>query len=87
VLELFCLWSNYLIFCIFVASLVFSGLLQWGAHSWHRKSILQVRDNILFGSKYEPSRYGKAIDVTALQHDLDLFTVKRIPFSLPNASV
>uniref|UniRef100_A0A3N7H7C5 ABC-type xenobiotic transporter n=2 Tax=Populus trichocarpa TaxID=3694 RepID=A0A3N7H7C5_POPTR len=32
-----------------------------------------VRDNILFGSKYEPSRYGKAIDVTALQHDLDLF--------------
>ncbi|XP_061984251.1 ABC transporter C family member 12-like [Populus nigra] len=33
-----------------------------------------VRDNILFGSKYEPSRYGKAIDVTALQHDLDLFT-------------
>jgi hypothetical protein len=44
---------------------------------------LQVRDNILFGSKYEPSRYGKAIDVTALQHDLDLFTVKRIPFSLP----
>ncbi|KAJ6292464.1 hypothetical protein OIU78_024607 [Salix suchowensis] len=33
-----------------------------------------VRDNILFGLKYEPSRYGKAIDVTALQHDLDLLT-------------
>ncbi|KAJ6885754.1 ABC transporter C family member 12-like isoform X4 [Populus alba x Populus x berolinensis] len=33
-----------------------------------------VRDNILFGSKYEPSRYGQAIDATALQHDLDLFT-------------
>ncbi|XP_073264842.1 ABC transporter C family member 12-like isoform X2 [Populus alba] len=31
-----------------------------------------VRDNILFGSEYEPSRYMKAIDVTALQHDLDL---------------
>ncbi|CAK7350709.1 unnamed protein product [Dovyalis caffra] len=31
-----------------------------------------VRDNILFGSEYEPSRYWKAIDVTALQHDLDL---------------
>ncbi|XP_011043294.1 PREDICTED: ABC transporter C family member 12-like isoform X3 [Populus euphratica] len=33
-----------------------------------------VRENILFGSKYEPSRYGKAIEVTALQQDLDLFT-------------
>ncbi|XP_073264847.1 ABC transporter C family member 12-like isoform X5 [Populus alba] len=31
-----------------------------------------VRDNILFGLEYEPSRYMKAIDVTALQHDLDL---------------
>lgn len=41
---------------------------------------LQVRDNILFGSEYEPSRYWKAIDVTALQHDLDLLPVKCIPF-------
>lgn len=31
-----------------------------------------VRDNILFGSAIEPSRYEKAIDVTALRHDLDL---------------
>ncbi|XP_020536049.1 ABC transporter C family member 2 isoform X2 [Jatropha curcas] len=31
-----------------------------------------VRDNILFGSKYESTRYWQAIDVTALQHDLDL---------------
>ncbi|CAK7350707.1 unnamed protein product [Dovyalis caffra] len=31
-----------------------------------------VRDNILFGSEYEPSRYWKAVDVTALEHDLDL---------------
>ncbi|KAJ6364107.1 hypothetical protein OIU76_029117 [Salix suchowensis] len=31
-----------------------------------------VRDNILFGSEFEPSRYWKAIDVTALLHDLDL---------------
>ncbi|KAK9267317.1 hypothetical protein L1049_009740 [Liquidambar formosana] len=31
-----------------------------------------VRDNILFGSVYEASRYEKAIDVTALRHDLDL---------------
>ncbi|CAN1821617.1 ABC transporter C family member 2 [Linum perenne] len=31
-----------------------------------------VRDNILFGSRFDSSRYGKAIDVTALQHDLDL---------------
>ncbi|POO04133.1 ATP-binding cassette containing protein [Trema orientale] len=31
-----------------------------------------VRDNILFGSAFEPARYEKAIDVTALRHDLDL---------------
>ncbi|KAJ6738070.1 ABC TRANSPORTER C FAMILY MEMBER 11-RELATED [Salix koriyanagi] len=31
-----------------------------------------VRDNIIFGSEFEPSRYWKAIDVTALLHDLDL---------------
>ncbi|PSS35050.1 ABC transporter C family member 2 like [Actinidia chinensis var. chinensis] len=31
-----------------------------------------VRENILFGSDYEAPRYWKAIDVTALQHDLDL---------------
>ncbi|CAL5364389.1 unnamed protein product [Camellia sinensis] len=31
-----------------------------------------VRENILFGSNFEPARYWKAIDVTALQHDLDL---------------
>ncbi|XP_028799285.1 ABC transporter C family member 12 isoform X1 [Neltuma alba] len=31
-----------------------------------------VRENILFGSKFEYERYQKAIDVTALQHDIDL---------------
>ncbi|RVW39449.1 ABC transporter C family member 1 [Vitis vinifera] len=31
-----------------------------------------VRGNILFGSPFEAVRYEKAIDVTALQHDLDL---------------
>ncbi|KAK7322538.1 hypothetical protein VNO77_25923 [Canavalia gladiata] len=31
-----------------------------------------VRENILFGSKFEHERYWKAIDVTALQHDLNL---------------
>ncbi|XVF09346.1 hypothetical protein REPUB_Repub07fG0084500 [Reevesia pubescens] len=31
-----------------------------------------VRDNILFGSPFESARYEKAIDVTALQHDLEL---------------
>lgn len=35
----------------------------------------QVRDNILFGSVFEPTRYEKAIDVTVLQHDLDLLHV------------
>ncbi|XP_052179623.1 ABC transporter C family member 12-like isoform X3 [Diospyros lotus] len=31
-----------------------------------------VRENILFGSNFEPDRYWKSIYVTALQHDLDL---------------
>ncbi|KDP34963.1 hypothetical protein JCGZ_09251 [Jatropha curcas] len=31
-----------------------------------------VRDNILFGSAFDSARYQKAIDVTSLQHDLDL---------------
>ncbi|OMO92328.1 hypothetical protein COLO4_17672 [Corchorus olitorius] len=31
-----------------------------------------VRDNILFGSPFDSARYEKAIDVTALQHDLEL---------------
>ncbi|POO04129.1 ATP-binding cassette containing protein [Trema orientale] len=31
-----------------------------------------VRENILFGSAFEPARYWKAIDVTELHHDLDL---------------
>ncbi|KAK4259872.1 hypothetical protein QN277_006160 [Acacia crassicarpa] len=31
-----------------------------------------VRENILFGSKFECERYQKAIDVTALQHDINL---------------
>lgn len=31
-----------------------------------------VRDNILFGSAFESARYEKAIDITSLQHDLDL---------------
>ncbi|KAH7839010.1 hypothetical protein Vadar_033687 [Vaccinium darrowii] len=31
-----------------------------------------VQENILFGSNFDPSRYSKAIDVTALQHDLNL---------------
>uniref|UniRef100_A0A2N9GBH8 ABC transmembrane type-1 domain-containing protein n=1 Tax=Fagus sylvatica TaxID=28930 RepID=A0A2N9GBH8_FAGSY len=31
-----------------------------------------VRDNILFGSAFQSTRYEKAIDVTALRHDLDV---------------
>ncbi|KAM7505798.1 hypothetical protein LguiB_004702 [Lonicera macranthoides] len=31
-----------------------------------------VRENILFGSSFEPAQFWKSIDVTALQHDLDL---------------
>ncbi|XP_010683162.1 ABC transporter C family member 2 isoform X1 [Beta vulgaris subsp. vulgaris] len=30
-----------------------------------------VRDNIMFGSVFEPARYERAIDVTALTHDLE----------------
>ncbi|KAK9267442.1 hypothetical protein L1049_009868 [Liquidambar formosana] len=31
-----------------------------------------VRENILFGSNFEPARYWKSVDVTALQRDIDL---------------
>ncbi|XP_071742643.1 ABC transporter C family member 12-like [Rutidosis leptorrhynchoides] len=31
-----------------------------------------VRENILFGSMFEASRYWKTVEVTALQHDLDI---------------
>lgn len=31
-----------------------------------------VRDNILFGSSFDGARYEKALDVTALRHDLEL---------------
>ncbi|KAJ0637224.1 putative ABC-type xenobiotic transporter [Helianthus annuus] len=31
-----------------------------------------VRDNIFFGSPFEPAKYEKTLDVTALQHDLEL---------------
>lgn len=31
-----------------------------------------VRDNILFGSPFQPPRYDRAIDVTSLRHDLEL---------------
>ncbi|XP_068657301.1 ABC transporter C family member 2-like [Aristolochia californica] len=31
-----------------------------------------VRDNILFGSVFDSSRYKRAIDVTALEHDLEI---------------
>lgn len=36
---------------------------------------LQVRDNVLFGSVFDPIRYERAIDVTELQHDLELLPV------------
>ncbi|KAI8524589.1 hypothetical protein RHMOL_Rhmol13G0160700 [Rhododendron molle] len=33
-----------------------------------------VRENILFGSVFQPARYERTIDVTALQHDLELLS-------------
>lgn len=51
------------------------------------KSLLQVRENILFGSTFEPERYWKAVDVTALRHDLELLPVKYIVFQILLASV
>lgn len=36
---------------------------------------VQVRENILFGSVFQPARYERTIDVTALQHDLELLPV------------
>nr|XP_025681032.1 ABC transporter C family member 12 isoform X4 [Arachis hypogaea] len=43
-----------------------------GNFSWDAK----VRENILFGSEFEYERYWKAIDVTALQHDLNLLPAR-----------
>lgn len=37
--------------------------------------VLQVRENILFGSAFDAARYDRAIDVTALRHDLELLPV------------
>jgi ABC-type bacteriocin/lantibiotic exporter with double-glycine peptidase domain len=34
-----------------------------------------VRDNILFGSPFQPPHYDRAINVTSLRHDLDLLPV------------
>lgn len=36
---------------------------------------IQVRDNVLFGSVFDTTRYQRAINVTELQHDLDLLPV------------
>ncbi|KAL3643736.1 Canalicular multispecific organic anion transporter 1 [Castilleja foliolosa] len=33
-----------------------------------------VRDNILFGSTFEPAKYERSIEVTSLQHDLELLS-------------
>lgn len=37
----------------------------------------QLRKNILFGSEFDPAKYWKTIDVSALQHDLDLLPVSK----------
>ncbi|GLT85719.1 hypothetical protein SLE2022_038990 [Rubroshorea leprosula] len=50
---------------IFNATLTYSLLGLWN-------SAFSVRDNILFGSGFDQERYWKTIDVTELQHDLDL---------------
>lgn len=45
----------------------------------------QVRGNILFGSDFVAEKYWKAVEVTALQHDLDLLPVKWAkPISMAN---
>ena len=47
----------------------------------------QVRENILFGSVFYPARYEKTLDVTALQHDLELLPVSgSAEYYLPNTS-
>ncbi|KAK3020240.1 hypothetical protein RJ639_045476, partial [Escallonia herrerae] len=58
-----------------VASVVLRGTVAYVPQiSWIYNAT--VRGNILFGAKFEPDRYRRAIDVTALQHDLDLLPVK-----------
>ncbi|KAH7568509.1 hypothetical protein JRO89_XS06G0008600 [Xanthoceras sorbifolium] len=50
--------------------------LSWIFNATHtsdlQNSSSQLRENILFGSEFETTRYWKAIGVSALQHDLDL---------------
>ena len=41
---------------------------------------MQVRDNILFGSAYDPERYKRAVTVSALDVDLDLLPVSSFSF-------
>ncbi|GMP73754.1 hypothetical protein CsSME_00031411 [Camellia sinensis var. sinensis] len=56
------------------ASVVIRGTVAYVPQvSWIFNST--VRENILFGSVFESARYEKAIDVTALQHDLELLPV------------
>ncbi|KAK4858272.1 hypothetical protein QYF36_013686 [Acer negundo] len=56
------------------ASVVIRGTVAYVPQlSWIFNATL--RENILFGSEFEATRYWKAIDVTALQHDLDLLPV------------
>ncbi|KAK2998795.1 hypothetical protein RJ639_023993, partial [Escallonia herrerae] len=63
-----------------VASVVLRGTVAYVPQiSWIYNATVSsrvVRGNILFGAKFESDRYRRAIDVTALQHDLDLLPVK-----------
>ncbi|XP_060675528.1 ABC transporter C family member 2-like isoform X1 [Ziziphus jujuba] len=53
------------------ASVVMRGMVAYVPQiSWIFNA--SVRDNILFGSTFESAKYEKAVDVTALGHDLDL---------------
>mgnify|MGYP007076051283 CR=1 FL=1 len=42
--------------------------------------LMKVRDNILFGSSYDPERYKRAITVSALDVDLELLPVSSYSF-------
>ncbi|KDO75326.1 hypothetical protein CISIN_1g0007463mg, partial [Citrus sinensis] len=53
------------------ASVVIRGTVAYVPQiSWIFNATL--RKNILFGSEFDPAKYWKTVDVSALQHDLDL---------------
>lgn len=62
-------------FCIFFFYYFFINIVSLCQEVPEWCIIFQVIENIIFGSEFEYERYRKAIDVTALEHDINLLPV------------